>query len=60
MIMNSNFKFIIYSYKVNRMINIHKKASNSNDLDAFLCNLHTNERGIKNSPLIEITLSLMY
>lgn len=47
MIMNSNLKFIIYSYKVNRMINIHKKASNSNNLDAFLCNLHRNERGMK-------------
>lgn len=47
MIMNGNLKFIIYSYKVNRMINIHKKASNSNNLDAFLCNLHRNERGMK-------------
>ena len=25
MIMNSNLKFIIYNYKVNELINIHKK-----------------------------------
>ena len=38
MIINSNIKFIIYSYKVNELIKIHKKHP-IKIIGCFLCNL---------------------
>ena len=59
MIMNGNLKFVIYDYKVNKLVKIHKKHPIKLIWMLFMY-LHTNERGIKNSPLIEITISIMY
>ena len=58
MIMNSNLKFFIYSYKVNRVINIHKK----HPIKLIWMLFNVIYIGISGDEitLIEITISIMY
>ena len=56
MIMNSNLKFIIYSYKVNELINIHKKHPIK--LIWMLFNVICIGMSGMKAPLIEIILLL--